>query len=392
MGADGKPRRTVHVTGHDYQKILQLIQIFNMPCTPDVANLISSFPLFSKYGSDLNVQNSTDFVNQVFSLIVNPYIQGLQAAGATSGAALDTVTTDIQVPDARVSIQLGAFGGGNLQELLRGYLDVVPFNEFFIEDRDAGPWGAAGPYAVYRPAPLLGAGSRSPLQPIRDSETTGVTTDSPLSPSANVVQIDTSSIVSIGAERSDEDLANYYWVDAPRFSLNYDDLTRQYAAYETQQGVAPYFLAGYLNVNPALYGLRKMEAQTQLGSPAETDSGNGSPVGSGRFANQGSFIGWIDDRRNALIAMNLDNVVLEKGDMRLMGNENIRAGMYVEVDYGNQIRSLHYAHTVTHVFEPFGSYFTEVEYDRGTNFIDRLTASKSSASPYLAEMLQPGAK
>lgn len=88
--------------------------------------------------------------------------------------------------------------------------------------------------------------------------------------------------------------------------------------------------------------------------------------------------------------MNRDNVVAESGSMRLRGNENIRAGSYVQVAYGNGLQSLYYAHSVTHVFEPFGNYFTEVEFDRGTNFVDRLAATQSGASPYLAEMLVPG--
>src|SRR6202012_3288212 len=66
MSADGKPRRTISVVGHDYHKILHLIQIFNMPGTPAVANLISSFPLFSQYGPDFNVKTSTAFVQSVF--------------------------------------------------------------------------------------------------------------------------------------------------------------------------------------------------------------------------------------------------------------------------------------------------------------------------------------
>jgi hypothetical protein len=166
MGSDGKPRRAIHVTGHDYQKILQLIQIFNMPVPPDVANLITSFSLFSKYGQDLNVQNTTDFLTQVFNLIVNPYIAGMQQAGATSGAALSEVALDVQVPNALVSIALGQFSSGSVQDLIQAYLDIGPFNEFFIEDRDAGTWGPAGPYHVYRPVPFLGAVSHSPLQPI----------------------------------------------------------------------------------------------------------------------------------------------------------------------------------------------------------------------------------
>jgi len=395
MSADGKPRRAVHVMGHDYHKILQILQIFNMPCTPEAANLLGSYPFFSKFskfGSDSSVQNSTDFVNAVFNLIVNPYINGMQGAGATSGAALNTINTDIQVPDALVSVQLGAFNGGNVQEMLQAYLDLHPFNEFFIEDRDAGPWGPEGPYAVYRPTPFLAADTRKPLQPIQNSDTSGVVPVSSLFPSANVVQIDTSSIISLTGDRSDEGVANFYWVDAPRFNMNYGPLTMEYATYAAQQGAVPFYLTNYENVNPALYGLRKLEVDTQQGSVNETDSGNGTAAGAQRYTNQGSFLSWIDNRRNLLIAMNQDNVVFESGDMRLMGHEKIRAGVYVQVNYGNQIQSLHYAHTVTHTFEPFGNYLVELEFDRGTNFIDRISAAQSNGSPYFSEMLLPGSR
>lgn len=394
MGSDGKPRNSVHVTGHDYHKILQIIQIFNMPVTPDVANLITSFPLFSKYGEALNVQKTTDFVQQVFNLIINPYIANMQQAGATSGAALAAVATDIQVPDALMSVQLGAFNSGNVQQFLEKYLDIGPFNEFFIEDRDAGAWGPAGPYAVYRPTPFLGAVSRAPLQPIQTSVTTGVSADSQLSPTANLVSITTDSVISISQGRSDSGVANYFWVDAPRFTMNYDDLTRMYAGYATQQGAVPFYIQNYQNVNPALYGLRKMEVSTQQGSEAETNAGNGTPAGDERWNNQSAFLGWIDDRRNLLIALNQDNVIFESGALRLAGNERIRAGTYVKIRFGatpnnpgGNIQSLYYAHTVTHVFEPFGNYFTEVEYDRGTNFADRITQGNSGVSPYYSEMI-----
>ncbi|WP_168794441.1 hypothetical protein [Paraburkholderia aromaticivorans] len=394
MGADGKPRRTIHVTGHDYHKILQIIQIFNMPCTPDVANLVSSFPLFSKYGEDLNVQTTTQFVLQVFNEIVNKYISGMQQAGATSGAALAEVATDIQVPDALMSVQLGTFNSGTVQQLLEEYLDIGPFNEFFVEDRDAGAWGPAGPYAVYRPTPFLGAVSRSPLQPIQTSVTTGVSTDSQLSPTANCVSITTDPIISISARRSDANVANYFWVDAPRFNMNYGDLTKMYATYALQQGAVPYYITNYQNVNPALYGLRKMEVATQQGSLAEKNSGNGTPAGDGRFANQASFLSWIDDRRNLLIALNRDNVIFENGEMHLEGNERIKAGTYVKVRYGatpnnpaGNIQSLYYAHSVTHVFEPFGNYMTSIEYDRGTNFADCTTQAQGSVPTYYSEQI-----
>ncbi|MFM0647032.1 hypothetical protein PQR14_22130 [Paraburkholderia bryophila] len=400
MSADGKPQRIVSVTGHDYQKILQLIQIFNTSCTPDVANAISSFPLFSKYGEELNVMSTTQFVLHVLSLIVNPYIAGMQQASATSGAALDLIAADVQVPDALVSVQLGAFNNGTVQQLLEEYLDVGPFNEFFIEDRDAGSWGPAGPYAVYRPMPLVDPIQKQGLQPIQSSVTTGVLPGSPIKttldtdnstvPAANVVTIQSDSIISINARRSDAGVANYYFVDAPRFSMNYDYLTREYATYATQQGAIPFYITDYGNVNPKLYGLRKMQVQTQQGSKLETNSGNGTAAGEARSNNQGYFLQWIDNRRNLLIALNRDNVVLESGAIHLRGNEKIRAGTYVQISYGNGLQSLYYAYSVTHVYEPYGSYLTEVEYDRGTNFVDRLTAAQGSGSPYFAEMLPPG--
>jgi len=392
MSPDGKPHRTIHVIGHDYGKLLQLIQIFNMPNTPAVANLISSFPLFAKYGPDLNVQDVPDFFNAVFSKIVNPFIAGLQAAGATSGSALLPITTDVQVANAIVSVQLGAFNAGTVQQLLEEYLDVQPFNEFFIEDRDAGPWGAAGPYAVYRPTPFMDAIVRDWIQDPVTSPTTGVNSASALAPNANCVTIHTDAIISLTSHRSDSKVGNYFWVDAPRFNMNYDDLTRQYAAYAAQQGEAPFYVTDYGNVNPALYGLRKLEVSTQQGGADETNSGNGQAAGEQMYSNQQSFLGWIDDRRNTLIAMNRDNVVLEDGDMRLRGDEKIRAGVYVQISYSAQIQSFHYAYSVTHVYEPYGNYFTEVEYDRGTNFIDRIAVSNGGVSPYYAEMLQPGAQ
>jgi hypothetical protein len=221
-----------------------------------------------------------------------------------------------------------------------------------------------------------------------------VSTDSQLSPTANLVSITTDSIISVSQRRSDEGVANYFWVDAPRFNMNYQDLTRMYANYATQQGAVPYYLTGYQNVNPLLYGLRKMEVATQQGGATETNSGNGTAAGDARYANQGSFVNWIDDRRNLLIALNQDNVVLESGDMRLAGNERIRAGTYVKVrsgatpnNPGGDMQSLYYAHTVSHVYEPFGNYFTEISYDRGTNFIDRVTQGAGGVSPYYAEMV-----
>jgi hypothetical protein len=136
-----------------------------------------------------------------------------------------------------------------------------------------------------------------------------------------------------------------------------------------------------------------LEVATQQGGEGETDGGNGTAAGDQRWNNQADFLNWITNRRNLLILLNRDNVVLEAGSAHLKGDENIRAGVYVQINYGatssnpgGSIQSLHYAYSVTHVYEPFGNYFTEIEYDRGTNFIDRITQA-SGISPYFAEMI-----
>jgi hypothetical protein len=368
---------------HDYGKILQLIQLFNLPYLPsDVANAITQFPLFAKFGNVSNIMLSGDFINQMIDKVVNPFIVNLQNAGATSGSSLDTIQVDIQTQDALMTVQLGEISGGNVDDLLRRYLDVGTFNELFIEDRDAGAWGSAGPYLVYRPVPYVDAMNN--YQAIQDIGTPSsfVSATSPLYPVANCETIRTDSVISLTATRNDDKVGNLFLVDAPRFTQNYTD---QNVALWANMGAI--FSENYENVNPQIYGIRKLEVQTEMGSPDETDSGNGSPNGKPRFDNQDSFVGWIQGRTTVLQAINKDNVVYENGEMRLRGNEKIKAGSYIQVDYGNGLQSLYYAHSVTHVFEPFGNFFTEVEYDRGTNFVDRLTASKSNTSPYLAEMM-----
>jgi hypothetical protein len=395
MDSEGRPRRAVEVQGHDYGKLLQQIQIFNLPPGPDSANLITTFPFFSKFGF-VNIDDSTTFIETVFSQVVNAYIANMQTAVSASAAALLEVAVDVQTPAAAVSVQLGAFSAGNLQQFVETYLDVGAFNEFFIEDRDQGAWGPAGPYAVYRPVPYLDAVTRKPLAVFASSVTTGVLQTSATAPVANCTAIKSDSIISISARRSDQSVANYFLVDAPRFNLNYDPIQRQMALWSAANAAQqPYYVTDYGNVNPLVYGTRKMEVSTQQGGVTETNNGNGTPNGEARWANQQSFMNWITDRRNLLIAVNRDNVVLESGTMRLKGNENIRAGSYIQINYGatpanpaGTLQSLYYAQSVTHVFEPFGNYFTEVEFIRGTNFIDRTTQMAGGASPYWMEMVQ----
>jgi len=376
MGADGKPQRTIVVSGQDYGKILQMMQVFYMPGVPSSdASYMTSFPFFAQFGVGNSIMPASQFVTQLFAKVINPYISNMRenASAASCSAPLVSITPDIIVSGGQVSpYGNGGWQGGTIYGLLMSLGDIGTWNEFFIEDREDGP------YAVYRPNPFY-AVDNTPL----------FTFPSGKFPVSNV--IGRADVVSITAARSDANVANYFWVDCPRFNLNYEPTLRMVAvqANQTPQPGAPLqgpYVTGYPNVDPALYGQRKMWEQTNQGGNAETDNGNGTANGTPRFANQTDLSGWITQRRIDLIAQNKDNIVFETGTMRLKGNEAIKAGTYIQYKPGN-VPAFYYVVSVEHDFAPFGSYFTTVQFERGTGFIGRVQQDAGSASPYLAEMV-----
>jgi hypothetical protein len=369
MGANGQPQRNIVVSGQDYGKILQILQVFYMPGAPTDANYMTSFPFFSTFGLGSNIQSASTFFQQVFDKVVNPYIANMRKypSGAQSQSPLLPISTDIIVDAGQVSpFGTGGWRGGTIYNLLTSNGDIGPWNEFFVEDREDGP------YAVYRPNPFYDING-TPIFAFPYGKF----------PAQTVIA--RADVVSISPERSDENVANYFWVDAPRFNLNYTETVRALAFQSSSTRQSPY-VTDYANVDPTLYGARKMWEQTSQGGMLETDNGNGTPAGPTREANQADAISWMTQRRLDLYAQSKDNVIFETGTMRLKGNENIRAGTYVAYDSGD-IRSRYYAVSVEHDYEPFGSYFTSVQFERGSNFADRTQRNAGRDSPYLAEMV-----
>ncbi|WP_433703735.1 hypothetical protein [Paraburkholderia sacchari] len=368
MSAAGKPTRGVVITGHDYGKILQMMQIFFMPNAPeDAAAMITSFPFFAKYGDFANIMEAGLFVQAVFDKVVNPYLANM-AKNAASANAVMPISTDIQVTGAQVSpFGVGTFDGGTVDALVKSHADVGAWNEFFIEDREAGP------FAVYRPNPFRDVASGEYLMPVAaDKE--------PM-----IVDIDRSDVVSMTVSRTDAHVANYFWADCPRFLVVYDSTARM-LAFQSADDSAPFYVKNYGNVDPALYGVRKMEETTQQAGMGETDNGNGTQYGPPRNASMNGALDWINNRRQQLFDQNKDNVVLESGSMRLKGRESIKAGRYLRLTHG-AMQSDYYIVGVTHDFTPFGSYFTEVQFERGTGFVDRIQSAGGQQAPYYSEMV-----
>jgi hypothetical protein len=365
MGDDGKPMRTITVTGQDYGKIWQILQVFFLPNLPDVGNMITSFPFFARFGLSMQTMRADEFVSEIFAKIINPYIteMGGQGGGDSTSTALMKITPDIEIVDGIVSpFGTGNWRGGTIYSLLMENCDVGPWNELFIEDRDDGP------YVVYRPNPFMAADGKTFIQPLKKVP--------------DIIAITSEDVVSQDDERSDEHVANYFWVDAPRFALNRTEVLR---AMTYQGDPSTFFIQDYGNVNPKLYGTRKMWEQTMQGGLGETDSGNGTPAGGGRQITDASATAWINARRKVLVEQNKDNVLFESGSMRLKGNENIRAGTYVRIIQGS-MEPDYYAVSVQHDFVPFDGFYTTVNYERGRGFIERAMQGGGAASPYWTEL------
>jgi hypothetical protein len=348
MDGQGKPQRSVTITGQDYGKIWQIQQLFLMPFLPaDATAMLSSFPFFARFGIGGDIQPAATFAQSVVDKLLNPYLASMSKEDISP---VQLLGTDISVTDGAVSpFGLGGWSGGSVYALLMQFGDVGPWNELFIEDRDDRP------YLVYRPNPFMSADGSEFILPQATENGPGF------------IPITASDVMGLQATRSDCDLANYFWVDAPTYAMTRPEIQR----LDTYQGdPESLFVTNYGNVDPTLYGTRRMTEQTQQANPADVLQGVGQPAGAARDAANLTAAQWITRRRKQLIDQNRDNVMFERGAMRLKGNHLIRAGKYVRLARGRMV-SDYYAVAVTHDYLPFGHYVTSVQFERGTGFIDR---------------------
>ena len=184
-------------------------------------------------------------------------------------------------------------------------------------------------------------------------------------------------VVSLNSERSDAGVGNWYWCDNASYQL-VGAVTLQ-AALAAGAASDTIYLSDYPNSSPDLYGFRRLEVPTYQGprfDGKKADEFNRQSVSAVDFVNQ---------KRQVLMDQNKDNVVFESGSMTLKGDEAIKAGSYVSLARGANAGLLaeYYADTVTNDFQPFRRYTTQVSFDRGTGFIERVQRKDGA---YLPEM------
>ncbi|MBE0436738.1 MAG: hypothetical protein IBX56_13135, partial [Methylomicrobium sp.] len=143
-----KPLRTLTVSGQDFGKLLQIMQIMYLYNTMTGDFFLTEFRWFENYAKDgdVKVKSAKEFVDDVLSNIINPYMQKITTlARFGSVAVTHKIQSDVSIDGFISPYTLKQFDNVSFYQVLKTCLDVPVFNEMFIEDREDGV------YLVVRP-------------------------------------------------------------------------------------------------------------------------------------------------------------------------------------------------------------------------------------------------
>ncbi|HHA3594136.1 TPA: hypothetical protein ACODIZ_003663 [Salmonella enterica subsp. enterica serovar Newport] len=366
LGPDGKPLRTVVVSGQDYGKILSAYQILYLPSYSGSTPLLTGFNFFEQFGIEAkNTISGGDFITMMMEKVINPLLDTLIPQYSPMPRVI--------IPDIQATGMLNNSymqQEGSVYDLLKSFLDVGNWNELFIEDREDGV------YLVWRPIPAYDLATRTRTQPTDQPPDYGIIPDN--------------EIVNIRQVRNDEAVFNYYWVTNQRFDM-IDDIYRKIEAYmyktidQTMK---------YSNTNRDYYGLRPMYAESVMG-PEDMDNMTTGLDEQTQNARGDSEADWLNARREVLIANNRDNVVMETGSLDIKGGpirqrsgDPLKAGDYITVLDG-LIAWDAYATSLQDNFQPYRSYTSSIQFKRGTGFAVRVSQAGGN-SPWLKEQATRG--
>lgn len=373
MGPDGKPIRQVIIGGQDFGKIWQMYQILFLSAYAEGKSLLTNFALWELFGiSPKNTLSAPEFIKQILDKIINPYL------GKFLPAEWSTIDRKINYDAKSITVAHGVINQsyqqtqGAIYDAMRLHGDVGVWNELFTEDREDGV------YCVYRAVPT-----------IHLTRPTGAKSDLIMEDAVapSFVNVPDDYIESLSVGRSDNNVANFFWVENSRFDL-ISDIQRKLASLPQND---PSVLATtYPNSALAYYGLRPMMTATQQGEDSISNLGSGQDK-TANDARDAKQLSWMEKRRKQLMETNKDNVVFERGTIKMKGglmrNDGtgmLRAGDYLNVIQG-KLQWLAYAVNVSHEFMPFVGFTTTVQFERGTGFAERLQANGGVNSPWLSE-------
>ncbi|TAM06380.1 MAG: hypothetical protein EPN70_05920 [Paraburkholderia sp.] len=363
VGSDGRPQRTVTVRGLDYGKILQMLQIKYLPGYIVGEDYLTQFRLFERFGVGFQTAlKASDFVTQVVTAIVNPFLQNMMPPSSTKPKQFQV---DASVQNGVVDVGGSQNQEGSVYDLLKYFGDVGIWNELYVESREDGE------HLVYRPNPIKDLNG----VPIQFG-------------AANLVpvQIPARDIIGLSLERTDDAVANYFWCRSPRWEMVDDNTGRLWAM--TQGNRSTVDLSTYPNSAVSLYGLRPMQVETAQGGDDVTSMTGGQDAAT-QSARSDSMVNWIVGRRAGLAAQNRDNVLFESGTARIRANENVRPGCFVELWQGD-VSTVAYCPRVEFDYQFGVGMFQTLTLERADGFIQRMAngGQGTSTNRYYAEMTQ----
>jgi hypothetical protein len=348
---DGRPMRQVVIQGQDSGKLFLISQIlFEVGYVTDQPYLLT-FKAQAATGIDAAQLPVGEFMTQLVTRVMNPKVTALFANSTKQ--ALPFLTDTITVQQGAVVPNTMSNFEGPVWNLVEGFADR-PWNEVFIRDEEDGP------HFVFRPSPFKDINGNLIMSGAVDPGS---------------FTVDISQIISLNVFRADSAVGNFFWVPPGYSSLDNNFLL---STASMQKGDPLDF--AYANNNPALYGVRKMQAETKLvpsglsNTPLKLSAGQQASAGQ-------AYITWFQSRAHDLKMMNRDNVVFEEGQILCMGSESLVAGQNVTVTRG-QLTWTAYVPRVTHSIIPMQTWTTQLMLERATSFLER---DKIQGAPYFLE-------
>lgn len=351
MGSDGKPQRSVIISGQDWGKFLQVIQDKYIKGNPLGLNWLTSIVMEDHHGIKFSVLPAGEVMKQLVEKVANPFLARF------SSPAIKPFLIDVSGADPNDKVMPQGYQSmpmGTLWEFMKKYGDLGPFYELFIDDTEDGP------KLIYR---------KPPFNTIDGAPIYGTVSD--------FVVIDPRHVTRISVSRSDADVANWCWIEHPRIAL-WTELDLRLSTYGSN-------LENVMLTNPnsdmSLYGIRTLELQSQHGAMIEQGAQQSKIV-----SDLNNFLGYFTKKTKNLKLANQDNVAFESGTMVIQGNEKVKPGTTVQIARGDAIVN-YYIQSVTQTFNPFKSFTTTAHFVRGRGFIERSTADGfGSSNPYLQEI------
>lgn len=351
MGQEGTPQRFISVQGQDSGKLFQIFRLFweaiyAEPNSP----YLDAFRLQAATGIEAAFLPVSEAMKQLVERVINRRVAAMHAY---ADQAVPLVRFRGTVQQGIVSLNLIAPFQGPYWGLVETMADR-PWNEVFIEDEEDAP------VLIFRPAPYKNIRGEFIIPGAADPGT---------------VEMDAAQVASLDVARSDDRVANFYYVP-PGASMIDASQAVNVAAIASGEP----FDTAYGNNKPELYGLRKMEATSNL--LPETIGGLPSQLPEGqRQAAATGIVQWHIARARLLRDMNRDNSVLEDGSATVQGSEKIKPGRFLRLTRGDLVAEA-YISKVTHNIAPMDGWTCQVTLERGMGFLERL---RMASAPFWRE-------